>query len=128
MAKFYKRTNNGVVGLCTEYIYRKIEERRELRAECKQHGLPQPELPPVTPIFTFGDVNHRSFRPFLTGSTLDMHELLEGHEVEDGWFWVPFSNGYETGIHGPELQRHEWQFRTTLREAMDAFGLDRKDS
>jgi len=126
MAKFRTCTNNGVIAICSEEVYQKIEARAELVRECGRRGLPRPSLPPVSPIFTFSDPNHSSHKLFHTGSTELARELLEGHKVERGWIWVPFSNGVEhTYVQSPESARWEWQFRTTLEEAMDAFGLIR---
>jgi len=127
VAKFRTCTNNGVTAVCSEEVYQKIGDRAELVRKCEEHKLPHPSLPPITPIFTFSDPTHSSHRPFHTGSFQLMDRLLREHKVERGWIWVPFSNGTEhTYVHNPESARWEWQFRTTLEEAMTTFGLATK--
>ncbi len=61
--------------------------------------------------------------PFHTGTTEDMAVLLAGHEVDSDFFHVPFSNSfeYDPGENG-QLER---MYRTTLRQAIEGFGLRR---
>lgn len=120
---FYTCHNNGVTAVVTEEVYKRIQERGELLAECKGKGLPCPQLPPITPIFTFGLTGHHSFM-FFTGSLELKEKLLEGHDVKHESFWVPFSNGNEWACrYKPELAEWEWQFLTSADQVIEAFGL-----
>jgi len=121
MAKFFTCSNNSVTAVMTEKDYLKLQERYDLLRECERGRLPRPELPPVTPVFTFSDPDHPSFR-FMTGSVETMRWLLEGHEVVHGGIWVPFSNGYEWD-RDPTVAQHELEFCTSLDQAIEAFGL-----
>lgn len=119
---YYKDSNNGVTAVVTEEVYKKLEERQKLRIECHNSGLPDPQLPPIRPVFTFSGPDHHSFG-FMTGSYTLMKRLLAGHDVRDGGIYVPFSNGVELGSCGQESGRFERGFMTSLDEAIEAFGL-----
>ena len=120
---FYTCHNNGVTAVVTEEVYKRLQERGELLAECKKRDLPIPQLPPIVPIFTFSDPQHPS-SIFFTGSLEVKEKLLEGHDVKHGGFWVPFSNGNEWACrHNPELAEWEWQFLTSADQVIEAFGL-----
>ncbi len=121
MATYYKGSNNGVVAIVTEAVYEKMQERYQLLAECEAKGLPRPQLPPITPVFTFSRPEHGAFK-FMTGSYALLERLLEGHEVHSGAIWVPFSNGIQWG--NDESARWEQEFMTSLDEAVEAFGLE----
>jgi hypothetical protein len=122
MAKFIKWSNNATTAVVTEKTYEDLLKRRELLDECSRLNKPQPDLPPVKPVFTFGNEDHSSFR-FMTGSLSIMHWLLRGHEVVNTSITVPFSNGSELGYHGDDARDAELQYCTSLDEAMEAFGL-----
>lgn len=120
---FCTSSNNAVTAVVTKEVYKKLEERKELLTECKKRGLPIPQLPSIVPIFTFSDPQHPSFI-FLTGSLEIMAKLLEGHNVIDRDFWVPFSNRTEWHYRDdPKTAEYEWRFGTSLDEAFEAFGL-----
>ncbi len=121
MATFYQDSNNSVVAIMTEGDYKRMLERRALVDETVKKGLPRPQLPPVTPIFTFSSPDHPSFL-FMTGSINLMRKLLHGHSVIRSGIWVPFSNGSEWSLNEEEA-RYERQFRTSLDQAIEAFGL-----
>ncbi len=123
MATFYKGTNNGVVAVVTEDVWRQMQEREALLAKCEAQDLGRPQLPRIGPVFTFSDPKHHSFQ-FMTGSIELLEVLLKGHKFLYGGLWVPFSNGYEWGWDGDEKQaRWEQGFSTSLDEVMEAFGL-----
>lgn len=117
---FFVCSNNSVTAVVTRETYEKLMERNRLIQECESLGLPKPELPPVRPVFTFSRSEHPSFR-LMTGSDELLDRLLSGHNVERGCIWVPFSNGVEH--RSGEEGRWEQMFRTSLDEAMTAFGL-----
>lgn len=123
MARFYVSCMNGVCGVVTEKVFLEIEHHEQIEEEARQRGeelvlyLPKP-------IFTFAD--DESLREWVTGSVSDMEELLAGHEVfHNQGFYVPFSCGFQWDhiCSNQETIEDERGFRTTLREAMDTFGL-----
>lgn len=126
MAKFYMWSNNGVVAVVSEAVFQEMECRRRIVGEARAEGQ-ELYLPPVRPIFTFSDTRNPGLEKWLTGSLEDMHELLRGHEVVRESFYVPFSNGYQWGIKAltgdDESAERERKCRTSLREAIDTFGL-----
>jgi hypothetical protein len=117
---FYMDSNNGVMGVVSEAVYREMNKRRKLLRECEAAGLPMPQLPPVVPVFTFSNPSHPAFR-FMTGSKELLEKLLVGHEVAHGGIWVPFSNGSQW--KGGDEEKMELLYRTNLDEAIEAFGL-----
>ena len=119
---FYVCSNNGVTAVMTAEAYQRLQERQELIRETVKDGKPEPDLPMIYPVFTFADADHRSFK-FMTGSWQLMSRLLDGHDVENGGIWVPFSNGAEWGWHGKERQVHELKYLTSLDQAIETFGL-----
>ena len=121
MATFFRASNNGVIAVVSEEVYIEMQERQKFIADCEANGLPRPQLPPVTPIFTFSSPTHRSFN-FMTGSLNMLSDLLKGHNVESGLIWVPFSNGTEW--HGDKSAQWEMKFMTSLDEVMKTFGLE----
>lgn len=123
MARFYMWSNNGVVAVVTGAVFQEIEHRHRIAGEARAEGR-ELYLPPARPVFTFSRPGLPGLDEWLTGTIEDMEVLLGGHEViSDRSFYVPFSNGYQWGTLGEELAEEERRFRTTLREAMDAFGL-----
>lgn len=126
MARFYAWANNGVIAVVSEAVFQEMEHRHRIKQEAREQGR-EIYLPPPRPVFTFS----RPYSPlseWLTGTLDDMEVLLEGHEVIRESFYVPFSNGYQWGTEGESLAGEERRFRTTLREAMDAFDLVSRDS
>ncbi len=120
MATFYKDSNNGVIAIVTEEVYQKMEERSQLITECEKKGLPRPQLPHITPVFTFSAPEHGAFK-YMTGSFEMLTRLLDGHDVRNGGIWVPFSNGTQWGHD--ESARWEIDFMTSLDEVVQAFGI-----
>lgn len=126
MARFYVWSNNGVVAVMPEAVFREMEHRRRVEQEAWEQGR-KLCLPLPRPVFTFADTGNPGLEEWLTGTIADMRVLLEGHEVvRDRNFYVPFSNGYQWGWG--ELAEVERRFRTTLRQAIDAFDLVPRDS
>ncbi len=121
MATYIKGSNNGVVAIVTARTYDKMEVRNQLVAECEKKGIPLPQLPPVTPVFTFSSEEHPAFK-FMTGSFALLEKLLNGHDVKNGSIWVPFSNGTQWG-HDPAA-RWELDFMTSLDEVFEAFDIN----
>lgn len=127
MARFYVWSNNGVWAVASEAVFQEMEHRNRIAGEAREEGQ-ELCLPMPRPVFTFSDTQNPGLREWLTGTTDDMRLLLEGHEVVRESFYVPFSNGYQWGTRSATsddalLVDREHRFRTTLREAMDAFGL-----
>ena len=118
MAKFFKYSNNGVVAIITEAVNQKMEERSRLMLECEKKGYPTPQLPPITPVFTFSEPQHGAFK-YMTGSYEMLTKLLKHHVVTDGWFWVPFSNGIQW--HQDKSATEEIAYMTSLDEVVEAF-------
>ena len=122
--RFYMCENNGITAVVTGPVYERIRDHIGSRNQAERDGKTFNE-PYPTPIFTFGDID--KLRPVLTGTLDDMKELLEGHEVLDRGFYVPFSNygGSLSALLNQVLTKDltEIRFVTTLKEAMEAFGL-----
>ncbi len=121
--KFVTWSNNGVAALVTEEVYQKMMVRVATLNQLERGGMYEDasRLPIVRPIFTFSDYPH--LRGWVTGSMADREEFLKWAIVESKIIYVPFSNGRESGLRGKEAQEDEVQYRTTLREAIEAFGL-----
>ncbi|HRN96639.1 MAG TPA: hypothetical protein PLD54_04290 [Candidatus Levybacteria bacterium] len=113
MAIFYKSANNSVYAVVSEETKKEMDNLRDLIQKCRVKGLPEPQLPQVTPVFTFSRPDHHLF-PYMTGTIECMNMLLSGHTVLQGSLWVPFSNG---------TSEYEMDFVTSLDEAIEAFGL-----
>lgn len=124
MAKFFKARNNGVIALMTEETYEKMNRRMSVVEEAQAKGIAMPLLPPALPIFTFARPGHPSIK-HMTGTLGIMSRLLEGHEVIDSSFWVPFSNGIEHGglALNSEEQEFELGFMTTMDQVVEAFDI-----
>ncbi len=118
MAKFYINHNNGVTVVAPVHV---IEEQKKT-----QEDVGDQVRVPAKPVFTFTNLARRpQMKQWVTGNYNILPQLLKGHETARRELYVPFSNGYETGIHGPKLREYEAQFVTSLDEAMEAFGLGR---
>ena len=120
--KFYQWSNNSVTVVVPENVYEENEKRWALVEQAVENGHAKPILPVARPIFTFSDLPQ--LRSWVTGDHALMEELLSGHEVIRKYQYVPFSCGYQW-MKDRELAKMEEDFRTDLREAMDAFGLGR---
>lgn len=143
MSTFYKCINLGVIAIVTEETYGRIQDWEEEDSKWRQYQAEMDKLyreaeiglrfarssksrsgPYPKPIFTFLRTEADGVYPFGSVGWLDfvngdlelMDLLLEGHEVIKGTFYVPFSN--------PDLFESDMYLcRTTLGEAMSAFGL-----
>jgi len=118
MATFYKAINNGTIGIMPEETYQAFLAWLKLVPEARE-AQPYP-----TPIFTFVSEEHYAtdrYRHIVTGDHGLMDFLLEGHTVVDGSFYVPFSN--HTELQGGDAAERELRYRTTLADAVKAFGL-----
>jgi len=88
-------------------------------------------LPTVTtPIFTFANHKRVQTSPWFTGHTEHLEKLYDhirrhGGKLcsEYGNFYVPFSNGSETGLHGKEEQIRELQYVTSRQQFFQTFGI-----
>ena len=71
--------------------------------------------------------------PWFTGTTSpegsnDLHRLLNYITRNGGWFssasfYVPFSNGAETGLHGTDAQLNELRYVTTSAQFEETFDI-----
>lgn len=117
MSTFYRCTNNGMIAVISQETYEQIQVWLELVDDAKA-VQPYPR-----PIFTFERLEHYEDRgrEVVTGDYALMDTLLTGHRVVVRDFFVPFSNATE--YLGGEAAEQELRFRTTLEEAIEAFGL-----
>lgn len=119
MTKTYiKDGNNGVVAIMTKEVYEENQARKKLMEECIAKGLPQPQLPPILPVFSFARPDHTAF-DYMTGSFAMLERLLVGQEVEGGAIWVPFSNALQW--RGGDEAKWELIFMTSLDQVFEAF-------
>lgn len=82
MALFYKCSRDGITGIMPEEQHNNMALLEEELVETGEQRYPRP-------IFTFSDVD----REWLTGDMEMMERLLEGHEVVESCFFVPFTHG-----------------------------------
>lgn len=114
----YRCDNQGVTAIAPSAVYDLIPQ-----------GQPGERLifetPPIdypTPIFTFvPDPGKRDRWKYLTGTLAEMDRLIEGFEVRQGSFYVPFSNGFESVIG--VTNRIERRFLTTLTDLLEHFDV-----
>jgi len=118
MATYYKDSNNGVVAIVSEAVYKEMQAWNQICRECEKEGLPRPQRPPILPVFTFSDPTHGAFK-FMTGSYAILTRLLKGQTVLDGSFWVPFSNGIQWRPNNEA--RWELEYMTTLDDVFKHF-------
>jgi len=80
------------------------------------------------PVFTFTSRERFMRNPWFTGDDAFRDVLIRhirdlGGHVQERSFNVPFSNGSEVGLHGPDGQSAELRYATTEREFHDTFGV-----
>lgn len=76
-------------------------------------------------VFTFCSARRMQEDPharrIFTGDMDFMHRLLQGHRVSESYFYVPFSNGAERGVHGTAELDRELEWCTTAQDVVDTF-------
>jgi len=80
------------------------------------------------PVFTFARAERVMNSPWFTGGvmlaqTLKYYIKQEGGIIQEADFYVPFSNGYELGIHGVKALQDELRWITTKMEFEQEFGV-----
>lgn len=118
MAKFFKATNNGVTAIVSEKTYKDLKERKKLLKMCEDQGMEIPELPPITPVFTFSHESHPSIK-LMTATNKTMRFLLRDHVVDGTNFYVPFSNKNE--YKDKETANRELKYMTNLDDVLCHF-------
>jgi len=142
MKKYYLCSNNGVRALVSEEVYLDIEKynniwryfseadkeftdyenrwRAELSGRAVYHLM--------GPIFTFVHEDRFGKYPWFTGIVEDyalIAQKLEsrGDIIEEGGFYVPFSNAAEIGLHGKDAMKSELSHTTTRAQFRETFGF-----
>jgi hypothetical protein len=142
--KFFHNHNNGVTSLLSEEVLRSMELRWEVEGKVRKDLGLNLEIKaaqefidamnrglqhiPVTPVFTFVSVERKPNSPWATGTTLIEAAIIawiweEGGQVQSGYGYVPFSNGSESGHHGPNALGRELQYVTTEKQFVETFGI-----
>lgn len=103
MAIFHICTRNGITGVMPDEQHKRMRFLDEELVTTGEQRYPRP-------IFTFADVK----QSWLTGDLAQMKRLLEGHEVVESQFYVPFTRGPK----GKGLD----EFLTTKDQVLEAFG------
>lgn len=126
--RFFAHTNNGVTALIALETH--IDHIRAKWILNTLQGADQDMLSQLYqgPIFTFARPDRTSRSPWLTGDQDDFESLFayigqEGGTVDWDDVFVPFSNAAETGVHGPEAQRRELGYVTTMAQFVETFGI-----
>lgn len=101
MALFYKCSRDGITGIMPEEQHNNMALLEEELVETGEQQYPRP-------IFTFSDID----REWLTGDMEMMERLLEGHEVVESSFFVPFTHGCDERASGfiTTPSQLEWYF------------------
>lgn len=141
---FFTSYNNGVTTITSEEILRNREKVGQIREALQQQELraggliPRDDLAtaaqeglrhiPKVPIFTFSDMERHSRSPWLSGNFHLENAVIAYIEEEGGkckpvYSYVPFSNGTELGLHGPEAMCSELRYVTTETQFRDTFGI-----
>lgn len=141
MKKFFICYNNGVTALVSEEVkndlhkqyviwqnFAEREKDEEYTKRWRAATASEATRHLKTPIFTFVQDERFKKSPWFTGND----ELLEmlclhikecGWEIEEGSFFVPFSNGCEIGLHGKDSMKSELAQVTTEQQFRETFGL-----
>ena len=138
--KFFTTQNNGVIALVSEDVYAGLAHRAEIQEALMSRNDSRATLAMTeglahmgTPTFTFARRERFVESPWFTGDcdwgnglfeTLCSYIQAEGGRVVKGGFYVPFSNGCETGLHGPTSMADELRHVTTEVQFRATFGLN----
>ena len=142
--KFYACSNNGVLALMGEDAYNNTGKCNRIRMTLNDpnHRAPGRDIDepldkglahiPITPVFTFTHNERFAKSPWFTGGGLLLEVLYEcvlaGGKIEEGWFYVPFSNGAEIGMHGDRAMVRELSYVTTAEQFRETFGSASRSS
>jgi len=146
---FYTCTNNGVTAIASEEAVNELKrlfhlskvveeivdsrdlhgwEGREVRTLLAKMTVLQALDRLQLPVFTFVKGVRVQNQPWFTGD-FGLYQVLcdyisaeGGRELPDS-FYVPFSNGIETGMQGLERIGQELQFVTSRRDFLETFGI-----
>ena len=139
MKRYYSCYNNGVNAIVSEEVLRDLEKRQEIYKVFQGHSAhfqtQEYEVAKAEglrglglPIFTFVNPERFKTAPWCTGDT-DLLTALQKQIQKDGGvlyitgFYVPFSNGAECGLSGPESVAAELAYVTTERQFRETFGV-----
>ncbi len=142
MERYYVCNNNGVTAIVSEETYKDMKKHRTISLwfdKCNiKKSYEERELSAMlvysalkhlcVPIFTFTNPEREKSSPWFTGDTIILVALMKHIKdnvgiIENGSFYVPFSNGCETGLHGKESMKYELSYVTTEKQFRDAFGI-----
>jgi hypothetical protein len=119
--------NNGVYALVLESDWEGILAHGERVASLM--GSTYGGTTPVYPVFTFAPAKSVEKQPWYTGSTEFLGGALTTYITKNGGkvahrfsVFVPFSNGYEKGIHGDAGKLNELRWATTPQQFKEKFG------
>jgi hypothetical protein len=141
--------NNGVDALVSNLVYKDIMRRQEILLHSSIRELQSaigtavnllPQFP-VGPIFTFTHAERYAKSPWFTGTCpedsntsrandftrLQNYITRHGGHTNTARFYVPFSNGIETGMHGVPRQLHELSYATTHAQFEETFGISLRE-
>ena len=139
--KYYSCYNNGVQAIVSEDVMRGIEQSKLIQKffEYRDADIPanQRFRPAAAykglkhlavPVFTFASSERVMEQPWFTGtieeySSLRRHIRANGDCIEEGWFYIPFSNGLELGLNGENAMKSELAYVTTGEQFREAFGI-----
>ena len=142
-SKFFSTDNNGVAAIVDPGVFENYWKRDRCYRTLTSSDYRTSTVPkvdavkaieqglshiPLTPVFTFVGEERFKRSPWFTGGPDLFHALLK-HLSENGAtvfprsFYVPFSNGIELGMRGPESAAEELRFVTTNQQFLDTFGV-----
>ncbi len=127
MGVFHVAHNNGVTAVVDDATFQRVCAARQY-AEKYVRGGEQTTMPCI-PTFTFTKEPDKHLLGVFTGSNDLMEKLLKGHTLVRDAGYVPFSNSIEFNFcsESEDERRYalnELRYRTSLEEAMEAFGLE----
>lgn len=137
MKKYFSCYNNGVTAIVSEETYDNIQKHEIIWQLFMEQDFNSRTLPEtareglehlLVPIFTFTRPDRFNVSPWLTGDVAFLNELYafikeSGGTIESGSFYVPFSNGCETGVHGTDAMKRELRHVTTGQQFRETFGI-----
>lgn len=139
MKRYYSCYNNGVNAIVSEEVLRDLEKRQEIYKVFWSHSayFQSAEFNSArrdglrglgVPIFTFVSPERFKTAPWCTGDN-DLRDAVlkqiqkNGGDVYIKSFHVPFSNGIECGLSGPESMVAELAHVTTEQQFRETFGV-----